>query len=126
MWKIDFKRGPIYLQIADQIGYKVARGEWLPGDKLPSARVLACQANINPNTVTSAFAELERRKVIEKRRGLGTFIKENTDTNKLKLALLRKINQEYLLQIRDLGVPLPLAIEKLNEETSYDSPVQKC
>ncbi len=121
MWNIDFKKGPVYMQVADQVINKIARGEWLPGEKLPSARELASQASINPNTVVSAFAELERRDIIEKRRGLGTFVKESANVGSLKLNLLREINQSYLKQIHDLGISPEVAIKKLEEERRNDS-----
>ena len=89
----------------------------MPGDKLPSARDLATQASINPNTVVNAFAELEKRGLTEKRRGLGTFVREDANIQDLKMNLLTDINENYLSQLSDLGIDPELAIKHLQEKS---------
>jgi GntR family transcriptional regulator len=72
---IDIASGlPIYLQIIQQIKWRVATGILKPGERLPSVRELADTLRINPNTVAKAFTELEREGIVETRRGSGTFI----------------------------------------------------
>ena len=48
---------PIYLQIIDEIKRAIARGEILPGDRIPSIREMAEQIKVNPNTVQRAYNE---------------------------------------------------------------------
>ena len=50
---------PIYRQIMEQIIYRIAAGELLPGDQLPSIRRLSTSLRINPNTVIKSYRELE-------------------------------------------------------------------
>jgi GntR family transcriptional regulator len=72
---IDTASGlPIYLQIVQQVKWRVATGSLRPGDRLPSVREVAAQIRVNPNTVAKAFTELERERVVETRRGSGTFV----------------------------------------------------
>lgn len=69
---------PIYLQITDIIKKRIIAGELKPGEQLPSVRQTAEDMKVNPNTVIRSYAELEREGIAEKRRGMGTFISENT------------------------------------------------
>ncbi len=68
---------PIYEQLAAQVRAAIARGELKPGDRLPSVRDLAGQLLVNPNTVVRTYMELEHSGVLETRRGLGTFVRED-------------------------------------------------
>lgn len=77
---------PIYLQIVQRLCRQVIREELEAGDKLPSVRDLALQMGVNPNTAQRVYAELERLGVAETRRGLGTFITENS----ARIRLLRE------------------------------------
>jgi len=65
---------PLYQQIVDQVKQMVASGALREGDRLPTVRELSAQLILNPNTVAHAFQQLEREKVIETRRGLGSFV----------------------------------------------------
>ncbi|MBQ3106412.1 MAG: GntR family transcriptional regulator [Eggerthellaceae bacterium] len=49
---------PLYLQIRAQIVGAIARGDLLPGDKLPSVRTLASDLGVNLHTVNKAYALL--------------------------------------------------------------------
>lgn len=75
MISIDMRSSiPIYEQIIIGIKELILKGILLPGDKLPSVRDLASMITINPNTISKAYSELERQKIIETIRGRGTFV----------------------------------------------------
>lgn len=65
---------PIYLQLAERIKRQIVRGELQLGEKLPSVRDMALKANVNPNTVQRTYRELEGLKIVESKRGQGTFV----------------------------------------------------
>lgn len=65
---------PIYQQIIDQTKEQILKGILKKGDQLPPVRQLAGMLSINPNTVSRAYQDLERQKIIETIRGKGTFI----------------------------------------------------
>ena len=46
------------------------------GDPLPSVRNVAAEYRLNPLTVLKAYQELVDEDLVEKRRGLGMFVKE--------------------------------------------------
>ncbi|UOE92522.1 GntR family transcriptional regulator [Alkalihalobacillus sp. LMS39] len=70
---------PIYSQLAERINRQIIRGELKPGDKLPSVREMGTQSNVNPNTVQRTYRELEGMKIVETKRGQGTFVTENQE-----------------------------------------------
>lgn len=67
--------GPKYKALANSIERAVHDGELKPGDRLPTHRQLAEQLGVTVGTVTRAYAEAERRRLIEARVGSGTFIR---------------------------------------------------
>ena len=95
---------PIYQQLVNPNGRPQQQGGlYPPGQQLPSARELAGQLAINPNTVAKAFRILEEQGVIERRRGLGTFIAQKPAVAK-DLTSLRIKLQELLVEAYHLGV----------------------
>jgi GntR family transcriptional regulator len=65
---------PLYVQIMDEVRRGLVRGTLGPGDGLPSVRELASELQVNPRTVSQAYAELEREGVVRVRPGKGTFV----------------------------------------------------
>jgi len=73
--RIDPASGvPIYQQLVDQIKHAVEICGLIPGDQLPSVRVLAQELIISPNTVVKAYTELAYEGVVELRQGSGAFV----------------------------------------------------
>ena len=56
-WNMTSDR-PIYVQILDKIQTRIVCGIYKPGERLPSVREMAAEANVNPNTMQRAFTEL--------------------------------------------------------------------
>ena len=69
----------IYLQLVDIIQNRIATGYYAPGSKLASVRDLASEAEVNPNTMQKAFAELERSGLIVTQRTSGRTVTEDTE-----------------------------------------------
>ncbi|MCA8923064.1 MAG: GntR family transcriptional regulator [Planctomycetes bacterium] len=67
---------PIGEQIAYRVLYAIAKGVYLPGDKLPTVRETAVRLKVNPNTVSKAYRDLERDGILISRRGSGVFVRE--------------------------------------------------
>ena len=79
---------PIYSQIVEQIKKQIVSGKLKPGDKLLTVRELASEAEVNPNTVQRALAELEQTGLIYSQRTSGRFITDDT-------ALIRTMREEF-------------------------------
>jgi GntR family transcriptional regulator len=65
---------PLYAQLARAIKFAIATGKLNVGDQLPTVRQMAVDLRINANTVAKVYTELERKGILETRRGVGTFI----------------------------------------------------
>ncbi|MEC1738664.1 GntR family transcriptional regulator [Bacillus mojavensis] len=104
--KQDFQSSkPIYMQIADQIFYRLVRKELVPGDKLPSVREMAIHTKVNPNTIQRTYSEMERLGIVETRRGQGTFIAEKAEiVDELKERLTREVFESFIHQMAELGL----------------------
>jgi len=66
---------PIFVQIRQRLTEMILRGAVGEGEALPSVRQIAADLSVNPLTVTKAFEALVDVGVVEKRRGLGMFVK---------------------------------------------------
>ncbi|MBD1868124.1 PLP-dependent aminotransferase family protein [Cyanobacteria bacterium FACHB-471] len=69
---------PVYLQIRDRISRLIQSGILKPGDRLPSIRVLAENAQVNKLTVIEAYGVLEADGLIYARAGSGYFVSAET------------------------------------------------
>ncbi len=66
---------PIYRQLRDRVVHMILDGVLKEGDPLPSVRNVAAEYRVNPLTVLKAYQELVDEELVEKRRGLGMFVK---------------------------------------------------
>ena len=68
---------PVYAQLVEQISLAIIRGDYPPGERLPSVRELSAEAGVNPNTMQRALAELEREGFVQTQRTLGRTVTED-------------------------------------------------
>src|SRR5262249_4913244 len=66
--------GPRYRAIADAIAADLDTGQLKPGDRLPTHRDLAYRLGVTVGTVTRAYAEAQRRGLLEGHVGRGSFL----------------------------------------------------
>jgi DNA-binding transcriptional MocR family regulator len=69
---------PLFVQIRDQIQNHIANRTLMPGMRLPTVRALARQLGVNQITVAKAFRGLADAKLVEGRRGGGSFVRSQT------------------------------------------------
>lgn len=65
---------PLYHQLAEHLREQIESGQLEVGERIPSVKVLAKQYRISPMTVRQALGELQRKGLLEIRRGIGTFV----------------------------------------------------
>ncbi|WP_224704670.1 GntR family transcriptional regulator [Devosia aquimaris] len=98
---------PIFLQIRQRLAQMILAGTVAEGEALPSVRQIAAELSVNPLTVTRAFEALVDIGVVEKRRGLGMFVKPGGRAELLTQERTTFLKQEWpriLGQIRALGL----------------------
>lgn len=115
MWNLDVEAGPIYAQIVRGVERMLANGKMRPGEKLPSARELAAELKVNPNTVIHAFSQLEMAQVTETKRGLGTFVREDVNVEGIRLRILQEAALRFLTEVQSLGLSLEDAQKALKK-----------
>lgn len=114
-WRFNNDRS-IYLQLVEQISNRIATGFYLPGGRLPSVRELAAEAEVNPNTMQKALAELERQELLFSQRTAGRFVTEDTGRIlKMKKQAARGAVDAFLKQMENLGLSETEIIELIRE-----------
>jgi DNA-binding transcriptional regulator YhcF (GntR family) len=86
------------------MGRRIVSGTYKPGDKLSSVRDLATDAEVNPNTMQKALAELERMGLVFTNRTSGKYITEDVDMIKeMRNTLAKEELNEFLERMKQLG-----------------------
>jgi len=67
---------PLYHQLADLLLAGIRAGEYLPGSRIPSEHRLAAAHGIGRPTARQAIDLLVRKRILVRRRGSGTFVRE--------------------------------------------------
>ena len=95
---------PIYLQIMQRICAQILRGDYRPGDKLPSLVDAGLQFNVNHNTIARVYRELGQQGIVEARRGEGTFVTEDQAVLEALHGSLRdSLLENFFTEMRRLG-----------------------
>jgi GntR family transcriptional regulator len=84
---------PIYRQLRDRVVAMILDGVLKEGDPLPSVRTVAAEYRVNPLTVLKGYQELVDEQLVESRRGLGMFVKDNA-----RNLLLQGERQKFLAE----------------------------
>ena len=86
---------PIYRQLRDRVVAMILDGVLKDGDPLPSVRNVSADYRINPLTVLKGYQELVDEGLVEKRRGLGMFVKEGARKLLLKGERQKFLSEEW-------------------------------
>ena len=106
--KFDFQSDiPLFQQVANQLEEKIFHEIYKEGDQVPSTTEISTGYQINPATVLKGMNLLVSEQVLEKRRGLGTFVAEGAR----KIILSKKQNEfanqmvpNFLKEAQALGI----------------------
>ncbi|MFC3928774.1 GntR family transcriptional regulator [Streptococcus caprae] len=75
--KFDFESDvALFLQVAQQLETDIFHKVYLAGEQVPSTTEISMAYQINPATVLKGMNILVQAGVLEKRRGMGTFVTE--------------------------------------------------
>ena len=115
-------REPIYLQIANDIKYKIVLGALKKGEKLLSGRDMAEKMKVNPNTMARVYQELERQGIVFTRKGMGTYITEDAATvYRLKEEITKEMMRTFIVSMEKVGVEGGAIIKTLKKHLSEEN-----
>jgi molybdate-binding protein/DNA-binding transcriptional regulator YhcF (GntR family) len=125
--KLDYRSSaPLYQQIAEQLRQLIATEQVRPGERLPSIRQLSQALNVNPNTVSRAYLELEQEQIVISRRGGGTTVKLPDKAPAVRIVrqkrLLENVNEDIIKTLsqgyspEELEAAFYLSLERWREE----------
>ena len=86
---------PIYRQLRDRVVAMMLDGDLREGDPLPSVRQVASDLRVNPLTVLKSYQGLVDEQLIEKRRGLGMYVRPGARQLLLQDERDRFLNSEW-------------------------------
>ena len=82
---------PIYRQLRDRVVAMILDGVLKEGDPLPSVRNVAAEYRVNPLTVLKGYQQLVDEELVEKKRGLGMYVKSGA-----QVLLMRGEREKFL------------------------------
>lgn len=112
---------PIYRQLRDRVVAMILDGGLREGDPLPSVRNVAAEYRVNPLTVLKGYQQLVDEELVEKKRGLGMFVRAGARAVLLRGERQKFLNEEWpriQATIQRLGLKPE---ELLNESTPRSS-----
>ena len=115
---IEPKRGlPLYFQLIEQIKHQIATGVLKEGDQLPTVRQLAVDLEINPNTVSRAYAELEREGFLQTKQGVGTFVRKGEGSLRPseRARKLQALCSHFVAEAQKFGFSMPELVTELKK-----------
>jgi GntR family transcriptional regulator len=92
---------PLHEQLAAVLRGAIAAGEAKPGERLPSARELARDLDVNMHTVLRAYATLRDEGLLDLRRGRGAVVRRDGAPDR---AALERLAAELAAEARRQGV----------------------
>ena len=98
---------PIYWQLKERTIAMILDGTLAEGVALPSVRTVASDFHLNPITVSKSYQALVDEDLVEKRRGLGMFVREGARkklTNSEREKFLSEEWPAMVTRIRQLGL----------------------
>ena len=112
-WKFVGDR-PVYQQIMALIRGGILTGELSPGQKIPSVRDLAAQAQVNPNTVQRALTKLEREGLLVSGGTSGRRVtEEEAILEEMKEQTITELARECAEKFRVFGLSPAQAAQRL-------------
>jgi GntR family transcriptional regulator len=98
---------PIYWQLKERTVAMILDGTLAEGDALPSVRTVASDFQLNPITVSKSYQALVDDNLVEKRRGLGMFVRDGARQKLTESERQKFLKEEWpamVLRIQQLGL----------------------
>lgn len=77
------RQQPLVNQVVEILHERITNGTYLPGSKMPTGDQLAGELNVSRSTVRMAMSKLEDRRLVQRRQGVGTYVRKSKIPNPL-------------------------------------------
>ena len=104
---------PIYRQLVEQLRRRVASGQLVAGQEIPSVRELAQALAVHPMTISKAFGLMEAEGLLERRRGLPMVVAaqhQRAQQASSRIELLRPTLERAAAETHQLELPATQAL----------------
>ena len=110
---------PIYWQLKERTIAMILDGTLAEGSALPSVRTVASEFQLNPITVSKSYQALVDDELVEKRRGLGMFVRTGARQKLTESERQKFITEEWpamVTRIQQLGLDVNNLIQSVKEK----------
>lgn len=110
---------PIYWQLKERTIAMILDGTLEEGDALPSVRTVASDFQLNPITVSKSYQALVDEELVEKRRGLGMFVREGARKKLTESEREKFLSEEWpamVTRIHQLGLDVSKLLQSETEK----------
>ena len=110
---------PIYWQLKELTVAMILDGTLAEGDALPSVRTVASDFQLNPITVSKSYQALVDDDLVEKRRGLGMFVRSGARQKLTESEREKFLTEEWpamVTRIRQLGLDTNQLLQSASEK----------
>ena len=118
---------PIYRQVMDQVRRQILIGHLGVGEQIESVKSLSSRLKINPMTVSKAYGFLVEEGLLERRRGVGLFvraIRKDVKRRQQDQMLDRAMSRVAALAVQ-MGIPEKEALRLfVDQYRKFDSPAK--
>ncbi len=102
-WKLTDDR-PIWMQLTEQLTERIVSGVYPLGSRMPSVRELAAEAQVNPNTMQRALAQLEQDGLVATNRTTGRIVTQDAQSvNNVRHCLAEEKMELYVTGMSTIG-----------------------
>ena len=115
-------RDPVYVQVIRHFKEQIAKGNFEPGQEIPSRRELANKLKINPNTAQRAYKEMEEQGLIFTEGNLPSRItKDEQMLKRVREELILEAVDTFIHSVRSINVPLPEVLNLVKDQYEKES-----
>ena len=110
---------PIYWQLKERTIAMILDGTLEEGVALPSVRTVASDFQLNPITVSKSYQALVDEELVEKRRGLGMFVREGARKKLTQSEREKFLSEEWpamVTRIHQLGLDVNTLLQSIKEK----------
>ena len=110
---------PIYWQLKERTVAMILDGTLGEGEALPSVRTVASEFQLNPITVSKSYQALVDDDLVEKRRGLGMFIRTGARQKLMESERQKFLTDEWpamVIRIQQLGLDSNKLLQSAKEK----------